>query len=79
MKCANVLTNNDAMIKISDFGAAKQLSKNVEEAKADGYTDCKSVKGSPFWVAPEVIRHEGHSYPADIWSLGCLAIEMLTG
>ena len=30
-------------------------------------------------MAPEVARREGHSYPADIWSFGCLLIEMVSG
>jgi len=38
----------------------------------------KSVKGSPYWMAPEVIKKSGHSKPADIWSIGCCVIEMLT-
>ena len=54
IKCANILTTTDAMIKISDFGAAKQLSKTVREAKFFGNKDCKSFKGSPFWLAPEI-------------------------
>jgi serine/threonine protein kinase len=39
----------------------------------------KSLKGSPYWMAPEVVTRSGHSYPADIWSLGCLAVELITG
>lgn len=39
----------------------------------------KSVIGSPFWMAPEVLLKEGHGKAADIWSLGCCVIEMLTG
>lgn len=39
----------------------------------------KSVKGSPYWMSPEVINKSGHSKQADIWSLGCCVIEMLTG
>jgi serine/threonine protein kinase len=38
----------------------------------------KSVKGSPYWMAPEIVRKTGHGYPADIWSLGCCVIEMLS-
>jgi serine/threonine protein kinase len=38
----------------------------------------KSVIGSPYWMAPEIMQQSGHGKPADIWSLGCCVIEMLT-
>lgn len=38
-----------------------------------------SLQGSVFWMAPEVVKQSGHSSKADIWSVGCLVVEMLTG
>lgn len=41
--------------------------------------ECASLKGTPYYMAPEILRRTGHSISADVWSLGCLVIEMLTG
>lgn len=38
-----------------------------------------SLQGSVFWMAPEVVKQSGHTRKADIWSVGCLVVEMLTG
>ena len=38
-----------------------------------------SMQGSIFWMAPEVARGKGYSAKVDIWSTGCLVLEMLTG
>ncbi|KAF8388041.1 hypothetical protein HHK36_026707 [Tetracentron sinense] len=65
--------NNKGCIKLADFGALKQV---VELATISG---AKSVKGTPYWMAPEVILQTGHSFSADIWSVGCTVIEMATG
>ena len=72
LKSANVLIGREGGIKITDFGSSKKF------ASSDLYMT-KSMKGSPYWMAPEVASQTGQSYPADIWSLGCLVIEMITG
>ncbi|KAL1204453.1 Mitogen-activated protein kinase kinase kinase 1 [Cardamine amara subsp. amara] len=71
IKCANILVDGNRTVKLADFGLAKVSRLN----------DIKSCKGTPFWMAPEVINREGndgYGTPADIWSLGCTVLEMLT-
>ncbi|XP_039123521.1 mitogen-activated protein kinase kinase kinase NPK1-like [Dioscorea cayenensis subsp. rotundata] len=73
IKGANILVDNKGCIKLADFGASKQV------AKLATMTAAKSMKGTPYWMAPEVILQTGHSFSADIWSVGCTIIEMATG
>jgi len=40
---------------------------------------CASLKGTPYYMAPEILKRSGHHKSADIWSFGCTLIEMLTG
>lgn len=71
IKCANILVHASGSVKLADFGLAKATKLN----------DVKSCKGTAFWMAPEVVRgkNKGYGLPADIWSLGCTVLEMLTG
>lgn len=73
IKGANILVDNKGCIKLADFGASKQVA---ELATISG---AKSMKGTPYWMAPEVILQTGHTFSADIWSVGCTVIEMATG
>ncbi|KAK4741812.1 hypothetical protein SAY87_025400 [Trapa incisa] len=77
IKGANLLVDASGVVKLADFGMAKHLS---------GPTYDLSLKGSPYWMAPElmnaVMQKDSRSDVAlavDIWSLGCTVIEMLTG
>ncbi|CAK9168034.1 unnamed protein product [Ilex paraguariensis] len=54
IKGANILVDNKGCIKLADFGASKQV---VELATVTG---AKSMKGTPYWMAPEVILQTGH-------------------
>ncbi|KAA8538555.1 hypothetical protein F0562_028251 [Nyssa sinensis] len=70
IKCANILVDANGSVKLADFGLAKATKLN----------DVKSCKGTAFWMAPEVVnrRNQGYGLAADIWSLGCTVLEMLT-
>lgn len=73
IKGGNVLVDRDGVVKLADFGASKAFH---EGTLTEG---CKSIRGSVFWMAPEVIKGDGYGRKADIWSVGCTVIEMLTG
>jgi mitogen-activated protein kinase kinase kinase len=78
IKGANVLVDNKGGIKISDFG----ISKRVEASSMLGsqsHMNRPSLQGSVYWMAPEVVRQTAHTKKADIWSLGCLVVEMFSG
>lgn len=68
IKGANVLVGLDCRVKLSDFGCSK---RNME-------TMTHTMRGSIPWMAPEVIRSTGYGRMADIWSFGCVVIEMAT-
>ncbi|CAH1445166.1 unnamed protein product [Lactuca virosa] len=71
IKCANILVDVSGSVKLADFGLAKATKLN----------DIKSCKGTPYWMAPEVVnnrKNKGYGPAADIWSLGCTVLEMLT-
>ncbi|BGP32113.1 ATP binding [Rhodotorula toruloides] len=76
IKGANILVDNKGNIKISDFG----ISKKVEDTLLTGAKVHRpSLQGSVYWMAPEVVKQTAYTSKADIWSLGCLVVEMLTG
>lgn len=68
LKPENVLIDSKGYPVIVDFGFAKKIVDKT-------YTFC----GTPLYIAPEVILNRGHNAAADIWSLGVLINEMITG
>jgi mitogen-activated protein kinase kinase kinase 1 len=71
IKCANLLVDVNGVVKLADFGMAKEV---------DNMDKLKSCKGSAYWMAPEVINiTKSYGIAADIWSLGCTVLEMVMG
>ena len=75
LKADNILLDLDGTCKISDFGISKKTD-NIY-----GNDASNNMQGSVFWMAPEVVRSQGQGYSAkvDIWSLGCVVLEMFAG
>ncbi|AQK73377.1 Mitogen-activated protein kinase kinase kinase YODA [Zea mays] len=70
IKGANILVDPNGRVKLADFGMAKHIN---------GQQCPFSFKGSPYWMAPEVIKNaSGCNLAVDIWSLGCTVLEMAT-
>lgn len=79
IKGANILVDNKGTIKISDFGISKKLEASNILSGANNNKHRPSLQGSVYWMAPEVVKQTSYTRKADIWSLGCLVVEMMTG
>ncbi|XP_056909379.1 serine/threonine-protein kinase PRP4 homolog isoform X1 [Takifugu flavidus] len=78
LKGNNVMLMPTGIIKLIDFGCARRLSC-VSHTASNGADLLKSVHGTPYWMAPEVINDSGYGRKSDIWSVGCTVFEMATG
>ncbi|XP_017276139.2 mitogen-activated protein kinase kinase kinase 19 isoform X1 [Kryptolebias marmoratus] len=78
LKGNNVMLMPTGVIKLIDFGCARRLSCLNHTACNSGEL-LKSVHGTPYWIAPEVINESGYGRKSDIWSVGCTVFEMATG
>ncbi|WWD04732.1 hypothetical protein V865_002803 [Kwoniella europaea PYCC6329] len=89
IKGANILTNKDGSVKLADFGVSSKNQPKPSAASSPSSSSSQEynkkedndneVVGSPYWMAPEVIEQNGSSTASDIWSVGCVIVELLEG
>lgn len=71
IKSDSILLTLDGRVKLSDFGFCAQISKDVPKRK--------SLVGTPYWMAPEVISKSPYGTEVDVWSMGVMVVEMVDG
>lgn len=71
IKSDSILLTTSGQVKLSDFGFCAQVTEDMPRRK--------SLVGTPYWMAPEVISRQPYGTEADIWSLGIMVLEMIDG
>jgi tRNA A-37 threonylcarbamoyl transferase component Bud32 len=80
LKSANVIMTPDGRAKVLDFGLAKQAGEKQGEAtRTQGLTEAGTVLGTLHYMAPEVLRGEPADARSDLWALGVMLYEMVSG
>eukprot|EP00043_Microstomoeca_roanoka_P006873 m.66704 g.66704 ORF g.66704 m.66704 type:complete len:805 (-) comp13603_c0_seq1:302-2716(-) len=71
MKPQNILVGKSGRVMLCDFGFARAMSMNT--------LVLTSIKGTPLYMAPELIKEQPYDHRADLWSLGCILYELAFG
>ncbi|NXF69042.1 NEK11 kinase, partial [Ciccaba nigrolineata] len=67
LKAKNIFLKNN-LLKIGDFGVSRLLIGSCDLAT--------TFTGTPYYMSPEALKHQGYNTKSDIWSLGCILYEM---
>lgn len=71
MKPQNILISANGVVKLCDFGFARAMSNNT--------VVLTSIKGTPLYMAPELVQEMPYNHTADLWSLGVIIYELFVG
>jgi len=70
IKVDNILFSRDGTIKLADFGTAVQLQRDIKRT---------TLAGTPYYMAPELIKRQPYDQSVDIWSIGITVVELIDG
>ena len=73
VKPENVLLTDKGFLKLSDFGSCKDENENFDDSRQDAFV------GTAEYVSPEVLQDESAHAPSDLWAMGCVVYQLLTG
>ncbi|KRX03291.1 Protein kinase-like domain [Pseudocohnilembus persalinus] len=71
MKPQNILISANGVVKLCDFGFARAMSNNT--------LVLTSIKGTPLYMAPELVQEKPYNHTVDLWSLGVILYELFVG
>ncbi|AAD50043.1 Hypothetical protein [Arabidopsis thaliana] len=71
MKPQNILIGAGSVVKLCDFGFARAMSTNT--------VVLRSIKGTPLYMAPELVKEQPYDRTVDLWSLGVILYELYVG
>jgi serine/threonine protein kinase len=82
LKTANIVVTSDGLVKVLDFGLAKQVGEGIFDATTRSFAslqDASSVSGTLPYMAPEILRGDAADYRSDLWALGVVLYEAASG
>lgn len=79
LKPENILLNEHMHTLIADFGSARILDEKNGEADFESRKRTNSFVGTAHYVSPEILKGEQLTKAADLWALGCIIYQMISG